>query len=107
MAQSSHAGGLLHHLEAKFGDAFFFEITGKTDFHRFRSQINNMPILYDLIYKNTREIMNICGLYTKRARFFYHRNGFIMVDFCCIVINLYAFFEKQEKLDIPLWPANR
>ena len=37
------------------GAAFLFQIASKADFHRFRSKKDNMPILYSLIYNNTRE----------------------------------------------------
>ena len=51
--------------------------------------------------------MNMYALYTRVVRVLNHRNGYVMVDFGYAVIILYAFFQKNEKLDIPFRAANR
>ena len=46
------------------------------------------------------------ALYTRVVCVRNNRNGCVMVDFRCGVIDLYAFFEEYEKFNVSLRPAN-
>ena len=49
--------------------------------------------------------MNMYALYADNVGFFYNGNRHVMVNYTVTGFAFYAFFEKYEKFNVPLWAA--